>query len=98
MKARLYPELPREDVVAVVNSELDYQETMWNGRTTISGGEHSVGEYLGFMRSYLRRAEDAMAFQGEPGATDEALEIVRKLTAMGFRCMMQNGAPRRGGF
>jgi hypothetical protein len=78
------------EVVAAIQSELDYQVLRWNPSTTITGGIHDVNDYTVFLDAYLRKAKDAMSFQGEPGASTEALNIVRKLTALCATCIIQN--------
>lgn len=53
--------------------------------------EHSVGDWLNFMDTYLHDAKRAFTTGGETGALDE----LRKVTALGVACMEQHGAPQR---
>jgi hypothetical protein len=87
--------LSRDDAWAALLSELDYQVARWNKDTTVTEGNHSVTEFLVFMDDYLREAKTMVSRNGEPGASEAALHIVRKITALGVSCMMQNGAPHR---
>lgn len=83
------------EVAAAVASEREYQDDIWNDETTTSGGEHDVSAWLTFMRSYLREAEDQVSRNPEPEGSELALHTIRKITAMGFACMEQHGAPMR---
>lgn len=91
----LEQELSRDEAWAALLSELDYQIERWNKDTTVTEGKHSVTEFLVFMDDYLREAKTMVSRNGEPGASEAALHIVRKITALGVSCMMQNGAPHR---
>jgi hypothetical protein len=88
-------ELSRDEAWAAIESELDYQIARWNKETTVTEGKHSVAEFTVFMQDYLREAMTVLSRNGEPGASEQALHIIRKITAMGVSCMMQNGAPHR---
>lgn len=88
--------LSREETWAAVVSELDHQIAVWNKETTVTEGNHSVAEFVLFMQDYVREATTVLSRNGEPFASEAALHIVRKITAMGVSCMMQNGAPYRG--
>ena len=83
------------EVAAAVASEREYQDDIWNDETTASGGKHDVSAWLTFMRSYLREAEDQVSRNPEPEGSELALHTIRKITAMGFACMEQHGAPMR---
>lgn len=98
MTSRLYDDIPRAAVFDVVGSELDYQETKWNPETTTSGGRHSVAEYLLYIEHHVSVARTLLSTLPSPQSEDQGLEHIRKITALGVRTMMQNGAPRRAGF
>lgn len=85
----------RWEVAAVVEGEMNYQDARWNEGTTSTAGQHSTGEFIGFMLDYLLEANKMISRNAEPQASAMALENIRKITAMGFQCMMQNGAPER---
>jgi len=76
-------------------SEIEYQNARWNEHTTSSGGIHTVGEYLVFLRSYLREAEDVLSRNPEPQASELTLHTVRKIAGLSISCMAQNGTPKR---
>lgn len=86
---------PRAAVYAAIDTERNYQDSRWNSETTTSGGLHSLEEWLVYIRSYLRTAEDQLARNPKQIGDPAALETIRKITAMGVACMEQHGAPRR---
>jgi len=85
----------RKEVYAAIDSERAYQDRRWNTGTTTTGGQHSVTEFLVFMRDYIEEALHTVSRNAEPGASEKALENVRKVTAMGVACMEQHAAPHR---
>ena len=95
--------MTRHDVYVAVNTERAYQDKRWNEHTTDSGGKHEVAAFLTYMREYLRRAEllsseiadDEVAGPDHIFAGECALDMVRKVTALGVVCMEQHGAPER---
>ena len=83
------------EALAAVVSERRYQEMR---KVRDSGQEsHSVGEYLLYMQDYLNEAIHVAARTWGPDAPAKTLEIVRKVTALGFACMEDNGSPKREG-
>lgn len=88
----------RDMVYEAIDGERDYQGSVWNADTTSSGGQHETAAFILYMEEYLARARELSATLAE-GATnengEEALDFVRKVTALGVACMEQNGAPRR---
>ena len=86
---------PRSTVYSAIDNERNYQDRLWNPETTPSGGQHPVGSWLTFMRSYLREAEEQISRGADPEASHASLHTIRKITAMGVACMEQHGAPRR---
>ncbi len=85
----------RQEAYAAIDSERDYQDRRWNANTTTTAGKHSATEFLVFMRDYVEEALHTVSREGEPAASEKALEIVRKVTALGVSCMEQHGAPHR---
>jgi hypothetical protein len=88
----------REEVYRAIDGERDYQEFRWNEKTTSSGGQHTVAEFVLYMEHYLDEARRQLSTQKSPRAEADGLEFVRKVTALGVVCMEQNGAPQREGF
>ncbi len=87
----------REEVYQVIDGERDYQESRWNISTTNTAGNHSVTEFLVYMRDYVEEALHHVSRHADPGASDIALNSVRKVAALGVACMEQHGVLRRGG-
>jgi len=76
----------RKVVYEVIDSERDYQDKKW--------GIHpaSTGSYLVFMQDYLTEAMHQFTRQSGEIAGWQALDTIRKVTALGVACMEQNGA------
>jgi hypothetical protein len=85
----------RSEVYAAIDSEREYQDRRWNSETTTSGGLHSLEEWVIYMRSYLREAEEQLSRNLKQVGDPLALATIRKIVAMGVACMEQHGAPRR---
>jgi hypothetical protein len=85
--------VPRRNVYRALDSERAYQDGKW-----IAPGAphmHSIGEWLIYMEQYIQEAKRALTFEPDPGANQTAINIVRKVTALGVVCMEQHGAPLR---
>lgn len=85
----------RDAVYNLIDGERDYQEKRWG-----EGHIHEVSAYLAFMKSYVDRAIDEATHadrDDELGLIDyaQALDTVRKITALGVACMENHGAPAR---
>jgi hypothetical protein len=89
---------PRQEVYASIDSERAYQNSRWNSNTTTSEGLHSLEEWVVYMRSYLREAEDQLSRNAKQIGDPLALATIRKIVSMGVAAMEQHGAPRREGF
>lgn len=85
----------RNEVFAAINSEREYQDSLWNENTTTSGGKHEVAAWLTFMRDYMREAEHQVSRGADPVASLAALNTIRKIVTMGVACMEEHGAPLR---
>jgi hypothetical protein len=85
----------RQEVYTAIDGEREYQEKRWNPSTTSTGGQHSVTEFLVYMRDYVEEALHHLSRNADPEASQCALGSVRKITTLGVACMEQNGAPRR---
>jgi hypothetical protein len=89
------PEI-REAVFKVIDSERDYQifrASQVGKREQL----HSVCDYLVYMEDYLREMKTQLAriWTNDGLAPPEALDTLRKITALGVVCMEQNGAQKR---
>jgi hypothetical protein len=82
------PLVTRCEVYAVIEEERRYQD----GLRTAGKFEtkvHSIGEELVMMDEYLARAKTAYA---DNAGDEAALHVVRKIAALGARCMEHHGA------
>lgn len=80
-----------EEVVNCVRQERLYQQYRW-GYTEPSGdfreNEHTICDWIVYLQHYLNIAiQEASTKDGDKTALDN----IRKITAMGFACMEQNG-------
>ena len=80
----------RNFVFTVVESELDYQESLDASRT--DGREHTVGEYVTMLQYYQNELVEAWTMN--PG-DNAALESMRKIAGIAFACMEKHGANHR---
>jgi hypothetical protein len=76
----------RQEVYKAIDTERDYQERRWDGH------KHTITEWMVYMRDYL---EEALHHVSRSSNELQALEGVRKATALGVACMEQLGAPER---
>jgi hypothetical protein len=82
--------LTRKTVYKIIDGERDYQDNLGSDRTDNS--DHSVGDYLTMLDSYLRKAQDG--WTDYPGNT-MSLKQIRKIAAIAVRCMEEHGAEPR---
>jgi len=75
--------MKREDVYKLIDSERDYQESRWQAS---DDKETSVAEWLIYIEHHVEQAKSAIYNIHK----DEALEHIRKLTALGVACMEHN--------
>jgi hypothetical protein len=85
----------REEVYKALDSERDYQDEKWNVVTSTSGGNHSIEDYMVYMEDYIAEIKHLLSRKSTQESYPIAIEIVRKVTAMGVHCMQQYGAPLR---
>ena len=82
-------QLSRKEVYECIDGERKYQDSRWGGE--IHDDEHSVSEWLIFIRKHLNDAENAIYYS----STEEAMNAIRKITAMGVAAMESIGCPKR---
>jgi hypothetical protein len=82
-------------VNAAIGSELKYQGVTW-GNTGSSdrpgNGERTLDEYILYIYGY---AHELMMLGAKTSDPVEKLNFVRKVTTLGFRTMLEHGAPFR---
>jgi len=89
--------MKREDVYKLIDGERDYQNKRWNRETTVSEGYHqSPEEWIMYMEDYLAEAKHILSREPTQFANPQAMEIIRKVTAMGVSAMEQiDTVPRK---
>lgn len=83
----------RDEVYAALDSERAYQDDKWGGRP--HDDQEGIGNFLVYIRRYLRKAEDALT---DASDNEQAMHAIRKVTALGVVAMEVHGAPRRKGY
>jgi hypothetical protein len=82
-----------EEIYAAIEGELRHGFERF-GRTP-SRGQHTVGEWVLYMEDYIAEAREACTREKEPESSELALDVLRKVVAMGIHCMWQNGLVKR---
>jgi hypothetical protein len=80
----------REEIYKAIDDERYYQDQLGADRTDSS--EHTVGDYLTMLGSYLRKAQNEWT---DNAGTTMSLCQIRKIAAIAVRCMEEHGAPTR---
>ena len=86
--------MERKDVYDRLDTERKYQDLRWSTRRTTNGTpdeEKPPAEWINYMEYHLSKAKDAVYHL----QTDDALAEVRKVIALGVRCMELHGCPER---
>jgi hypothetical protein len=81
--------MERKDVYKLIDGERDYQDSRWNSETTASEGRHSPEEWVLYMEEYLDDAKHILSKNSVDASYPKAMEIIRKVTAMGVCAMEQ---------
>jgi len=87
--------MERTDVYAAIDSERDYQDTMW-GQSSEGGrpgdGFRSVDAYAAYLQRYVNVLIEVV---GTSDDDSKKLEVIRKIAGLCVVCMEQHGAPVR---
>ena len=86
--------MERKDVYDRIDTEREYQDLRWSTRRTADGTpdeDKPVAEWINYMEYHLSKAKEAVYHL----KTDDALEEVRKVTALGVRAIELHGCPSR---
>lgn len=88
--------MERSEVYKLIDGEREYQNTKWVYDKTSSGTHvHTPEEWILYMEDYLNEAKHILARNASPACYPLAMEIIRKVTAMGVVAMEQNETPAR---
>jgi hypothetical protein len=85
----------RVNVYVAIDSERAYQDQIVETDPTrhdASLPEHSVGDYLTMLATYVRKAQDAWTLNAGVG---KSLHEIRKIAGIAVHCMEDHGAPLR---
>lgn len=86
--------MKRSDVNNHINDERDYQELRWSKRNEEMGipdDQKPVAEWINYMEFHISKAKNNIYHLNK----EEALAEIRKVTALGVKCMEIHGCPRR---
>jgi len=84
-----------EEAMAALKSERDYQLRRWGYRQadgSMKEAEHSVCDWLVYIQHYL---DEAFRKASKEAGNEAAMDMLRKVTAMGVAACEQNGVPFR---
>jgi hypothetical protein len=81
---------PRRAAFDAINSERDYQDSLWGGG---HDREHSPAEWILFMEEYIANARHIAAT--DPHGEILAMHAIRKVAALAVAAMEVNGSPKR---
>jgi hypothetical protein len=81
--------LNKEEVYEILKEEREYQDSHWGGSE--HDKKHSVSDWLVFIRRHMVEAENALYNSN----ADDAMESIRKITALGMAAMEAKGCPKR---
>lgn len=86
--------MERREIYDRLNTERQYQDMRWTPRREKNGTpdeEKPPAEWINYMEFHLAKAKEAVYFLND----NEALAEIRKVTALGVRCMELHGCPER---
>ena len=81
----------REEVFEAINSERDYQDSLWSEEG--NSNPLLLGEFLVLLDVYIRKAQEEWTVEPKPEIN--SLNTIRKIAGIAVNCMEQNGAPKR---
>lgn len=81
--------MQRSEVYKLIDGERDYQDIRWSKDTTASGGNHSPEEWFMYIEDYVNEAKHILSRENVQTAYPKAMDIMRKVTAMGVHAMEQ---------
>lgn len=87
--------MDRQEVYKLIDGERDYQNERWGSEMETyqqHDKEHSVAEWITFVRYHLRKAEEEI-YLLQPRA---ALDQIRKIAGLTVACMENNDTISRG--
>ena len=86
--------MEREEVFQIVSQEIDYGRKLWEGSDTQDN--HSPEEWIMYMEHYLNDCKKIASTRPAPEYIEEVTDQMRKVVAIGMKCLIQHGCPARG--
>jgi len=86
--------MERTEVYKRLDTERQYQDLRWSPRREKNGTpdeEKPIAEWINYMEYHLAKAKEKVYFLED----EAALAEVRKVTALGVKCMELHGCPER---
>lgn len=88
--------MKREEVYKLIDGEREYQNDRWKNDIMPSGTHiHTPEEWIVYMEDYLAEAKHILSRNEAPACYNNAMAIIRKVTAMGVAAMEQIETPPR---
>ena len=84
--------MERKKIYEIIDGERDYQDSRWKNPEQDT---HEPESWIIYIEHYLTKAKVALSTQPIPTAYLEAMDNMRKVVALGVRCMEVHGVPRR---
>lgn len=84
------------EVFDALKSERAYQDARWGGKA--NDQHHCIAAWLMFMEDYIAEAKHVYSREESSTMYPKALDIIRKVSALGVAAMEVHGAPKRNGF
>lgn len=87
--------MKREEVYKLIDGEREYQDKKWKEHFGCdrpeTDDEHSVADWLGYIRYTAHKADDALYFLNK----EDALAHIRKIAGLCVACMEYNETSKR---
>ncbi len=79
-----------EEVVSAIEGERQYQKDKWGDLDE----RNNVADFVLYMQRYLTEAANL----NDPDNPEKSLDVIRKVTSIGFGAMERHGVVRREGY
>lgn len=84
--------MTRKEVYEKINKERDYQESLTKKKFRHNKADRSVPAEIVMMQTYMNHAIHEFT---DYGGDEHALHQIRKVVALGIRCLEHHGCPQR---
>ena len=87
--------MDRKDVYKLIDGEREYQEERWNAKVTDTGHKHTPEDWVLYMHDYILEAMHLLSREASPVSRPKAMEIIRKVAALGVAAMEEHETKAR---